>query len=74
MSHKKAGRFCSFPPVPAIPGKLSKGKDYFLLVCYHSNGTGICLNSCKMIKVSFGELKEPELLSERICHDANYVF
>ena len=29
----------------------------FLVAYYHSNGTGYCLNSLKMVKVSFDELK-----------------
>lgn len=32
------------------------GSDYFLLAYYHSNGTGVCLNSCKIIKVQHNEL------------------
>ena len=31
-------------------------KDGFLVSYYHSNGTGICLNSLKVVKVSFDEL------------------
>lgn len=30
--------------------------DGFLVAYYHSNGTGICLNSTKMIKITFDEL------------------
>lgn len=35
---------------------LFPGKDYFLAAYYHSNGTGWCLDSTKMIKVSLDEL------------------
>ena len=30
-------------------------RDSFLLAYYHSNGTGICLNSCKIVKIAFSE-------------------
>lgn len=33
-----------------------EGKDYFLVAYYHSNNTGIPLNSLKITKVSFSEL------------------
>ena len=33
-----------------------EGKDYFLVAYYHSNDTGIPLNSLKITKVSFSEL------------------
>ena len=36
---------------------MLEGPGYFLLAYYHSNGTGICLNSCKIVKVSFDELQ-----------------
>lgn len=35
---------------------ILEGKDYFLLAYYHSNNTGICLNSCKIVKILFSEL------------------
>lgn len=38
---------------------LLPGSDYFLLAYYHSNNTGICLNSCKIVKVFFDELNIP---------------
>lgn len=36
---------------------LLEGPNCFLLAYYHSNGTGICLNSCKIVKVSLDELQ-----------------
>ena len=36
---------------------IFEGKDYFLLAYYHSNGTDVCLNSTKMIKVMFDEFE-----------------
>ncbi len=39
---------------PAVIG----GDGYFLLAYYHSNNTGICLNSTKIIKVMYDELKK----------------
>lgn len=33
------------------------GGDYFLTAYYHSNGTGHCLNSTKVVKVKFEELE-----------------
>ena len=38
---------------PAIFG----GKDYMLVAYYHSNGTGICLNSAKIVKIMYDEIK-----------------
>lgn len=32
------------------------GKDYMLLAYYHSNNTGICLNSTKIIKINYDEI------------------
>lgn len=32
------------------------GGDYLLLAYYHSNGTGVCLNSCKIVKIMISEL------------------
>lgn len=32
------------------------GADYFLLAYYHSNHTGVCLNSCKIVKILHSEL------------------
>ena len=32
------------------------GTDYFLLAYYHSNNTGVCLNSCKIVKIQHCEL------------------
>ena len=34
------------------------GDGYFLLAYYHSNGTGVCLNSCKIKKILHRELTE----------------
>ena len=34
------------------------GDGYFLLAYYHSNNTGICLNSCKIVKIQHSELTE----------------
>lgn len=34
-----------------------EGSDYFLVAYYHSNDSGICLSSCKIIKVMFSELE-----------------
>lgn len=34
---------------------ILEGKDYLLLAYYHSNGTGVCLNSCKIVKIAFSE-------------------
>ena len=34
------------------------GDGYFLLAYYHSNGTGVCLNSCKIKKILHCELTE----------------
>ena len=31
-------------------------KDGFLVSYYHSNGTGVCLNSMKIVKISYGEI------------------
>lgn len=36
---------------------ILEGPGYFLLAYYHSNGTGICLNSCKIKKVSLEEIQ-----------------
>lgn len=33
------------------------GEDYFLVAYYHSNGSGQCLSSGKILKVSFSELE-----------------
>lgn len=33
------------------------GDGYFLLAYYHSNNTGICLNSCKILKVMHSEIE-----------------
>lgn len=35
---------------------IIEGGGYFLLAYYHSNNTGVCLNSCKIVKVSYSEL------------------
>ena len=32
--------------------------EYFLVAYYHSNNTGICLNSAKIVKVMYGELEQ----------------
>lgn len=37
---------------------IIEGDDYFLAAYYHSNNTGICLNSTKIIKVLFSEIAE----------------
>lgn len=37
---------------------IIEGKDYFLAAYYHSNGSGVALNSLKVVKVSFDELCE----------------
>ena len=34
------------------------GDDYFLVTYYHTNNTGYCLNSTKILKVQFSELGE----------------
>ena len=55
----------TFPQIFYIEDDLSNGYCYpallethdgFLLAYYHSNNTGICLNSCRITKVSFSEL------------------
>lgn len=35
---------------------IIEGKDYFLAAYYHSNNTGVCLNSTKIIKVMYSEI------------------
>ncbi len=35
---------------------IIEGNDYFLLAYYHSNNTGVCLNSTKIVKVMYDEL------------------
>lgn len=35
-----------------------EGDDYFLVAYYHSNGSGLCLSSGKILKVSFSELED----------------
>jgi hypothetical protein len=36
---------------------LIEGEDYFLVSYYHSNNTGIPLNSTKVIKIMFSEIE-----------------
>ena len=36
---------------------ILEGEDYFLVAYYHSNDSGKCLSSCKILKVSFSELE-----------------
>ncbi|MBR2868124.1 MAG: exo-alpha-sialidase [Clostridia bacterium] len=36
---------------------ITETKDGFLVAYYHSNSTGICLNSTKVIKITFDELE-----------------
>ena len=36
---------------------IFSGDDYLLLAYYHSNGTDVCLNSTKMIKIMYDEIK-----------------
>ena len=35
---------------------ILEGRDYALVAYYHSNNTGSCLNSCKILKIGFEEL------------------
>ena len=35
---------------------IIEGDGYFLVAYYHSNNTGVCLNSCKIVKVLHSEL------------------
>lgn len=34
-----------------------EGTDYFLAAYYHSNDSGVCLSSCKLLKVMYSELE-----------------
>ncbi len=36
---------------------ILEGKDYFLVAYYHSNNTGVCLNSTKIVKVMLSEIE-----------------
>lgn len=36
---------------------IFEGEDYFLLAYYHSNGTGVALNSTKIVKVMYSEIE-----------------
>ena len=36
---------------------IIEGKDYFLLAYYHSNNSGVCLNSTKMVRIDYDEIK-----------------
>lgn len=36
-----------------------EGEDYFLVAYYHSNGSGLCLSSGKILRVSLSELDGP---------------
>ncbi len=36
---------------------IIEGEDYFLIAYYHSNNTGVCLNSTKMVKIMLSEIE-----------------
>ncbi len=42
---------------------LFEGENYFLAAYYHSNDTGDCLNSLKILKVSYSEMDEARTFS-----------
>lgn len=36
---------------------ILEGEDYLLAAYYHSNNSGICLNSTKLVKVMYEEIR-----------------
>ena len=37
---------------------IIEGDDYFLVAYYHSNNTGVCLNSLKVVKIMYSEIED----------------